>query len=469
MSDARPSTPLATLLEWLPTPSEHFLIATLALVIYLVNARARRERRAPASAIAWVMGLALLPYLMLPLYLIFGQRKMPAPPPRRPAGGLRHQGEHWAPELLQSLGLPPPAATPVRFHADGAQSAAALREVIDGARDSLDVCTFLIGNDAFGHATLAHLAARARDGIRVRLLYDGLSAWSAPRAALRELLAAGAETAVFRPLLALGRTGPRNLRNHRKFVIADGQHLWAGGRNLAAEYFTGTVAAAPWLDLSFDLHGLVAGDAAWQFAQDWSTTCAGNVVLRISAANLPAAADDSPAQFLPSGPDQPEDTAQLLLVDACFRATQRVLAITPYFVPDAALLAALRLAARRGVAITLVLPASSNHALADFVRQRPLRELAAAGAQILLLPGMSHAKAVVVDETLALSGSINLDARSLLLNYESAVVFYGQAEIHWLAQWILARAAEGRPFVAQPPGLLRDIAEGALLAVAFQV
>ncbi|MET0281908.1 MAG: phospholipase D-like domain-containing protein [Steroidobacteraceae bacterium] len=469
MSSASPATPLATVLEWLPTPSEHFLISTLALIVYLVNARARRERRAPAAAIAWVMGLALLPYLMLPLYLIFGQRKLPLPPPRPAAGRQPIATDHWAPALLESLGLPPPAAAPVRFHTDGAQAAAALWEMMDGARDTLDVCTFLIGSDAFGRAVLARLAQRAQAGVRVRLMYDGLSAWHAPRPALRELAAAGAQIAVFRPLFALGRAAPRNLRNHRKLVIADGERLWAGGRNFAAEYFQGTADSPPWLDLSFDLSGPVAADAAWQFAQDWATAHAGSAPPRLCRVVPVCESGGAPAQFLPSGPDQPEDTAQLLLIDACFRATQRVLAITPYFVPDGALLAALRLAARRGVQVTLVLPARSNHPLADFVRQRPLRELAHAGATIRLLPVMSHAKAVVVDDTLALSGSINLDARSLLLNYEFALVFYGPQEIEWLAAWMTARAAEATPFTPEPPGLLRDIAEGALLAVAFQV
>jgi cardiolipin synthase A/B len=82
---------------------------------------------------------------------------------------------------------------------------------------------------------------------------------------------------------------------------------------------------------------------------------------------------------------------------------------------------------------------------------------------------MSHAKAVVIDDTLAMSGSVNIDSRSLLLNYESAVLFYGHREIDWLADWINARAAECRPFDPRPPGLVRDIAEGALLAVAFQI
>jgi cardiolipin synthase len=303
----------------------------------------------------------------------------------------------------------------------------------------------------------------------VRLLYDGLSAWSAPRKALRELAAAGGQIAVFHPLFSLRRIGPRNLRNHRKFVVADRRRLWAGGRNFAAEYFTSEAGVEPWIDLSFDLEGRVAAVAAHQFDADWAAARRGPQARQATTVMATPEAQGAPAQFLPSGPDQCEDTAQSLLVAACFHAQRRLLAITPYFVPDAALQQALRLAARRGVQVTLVVPAVSNHRLADFVRGRPLRELAEAGAHIRLLPVMSHAKAVVVDDTLAMSGSINLDSRSLLLNYESAVVFYGEREIGWLADWITAHAVQCRPFDARKPGLLRDIAEGALLATAFQI
>jgi cardiolipin synthase len=86
-----------------------------------------------------------------------------------------------------------------------------------------------------------------------------------------------------------------------------------------------------------------------------------------------------------------------------------------------------------------------------------------------MLPFMAHAKAVVVDEDLALCGSINLDLRSLLLNHEAAVVFYGRPQIDWLAQWIETTAQAGAPYSARRPGLLRDIAEGLLLTVAFQL
>jgi len=115
------------------------------------------------------------------------------------------------------------------------------------------------------------------------------------------------------------------------------------------------------------------------------------------------------------------------------------------------------------------MPAVSNHPLADFARHRALRELTVAGARIHLLPYMIHAKAVVFDDSLALSGSVNLDSRSLLLNYECAVVFYGTTEIDWLAKWIQTLIPEASPYDCRAPGLWRDIGEGLLLTVAYQL
>ena len=151
------------------------------------------------------------------------------------------------------------------------------------------------------------------------------------------------------------------------------------------------------------------------------------------------------------------------------RVEHRMLAVTPYFVPDVSLETAMRLAAHRGVRIDLVIPATSNHFLADFARSRSLRALSNAGVFVHLLPYMNHAKGVVFDSALALSGSVNLDSRSLLLNYECAVVFYGNKEIDWLASWIQALIPDSKRFEARAPGLWRDLCEGLLLTVAFQL
>ena len=460
----------AALLAWLPSPAQHFLFSALAVLAYVITTRARREPRAPTTAIAWVMGLALLPYLILPMYMLFGRRKVrPAqlPRPRRAVAAA-----HWASDLIESFNLAPPSLCDVQMHADGLAARTALWDTIARAKHRIDVCTFIIGEDALGSEAVARLAARAREGVKVRVLLDGFGAMRLPRRYFDTLREAGGEVAVFRPLFSLRIAGPRNLRNHRKLVLADDNFMWSGGRNLAGEYFLGKDDGGdereqgPWPDISFTIHGGVAAAAAHQFEQDWAS-------VRQQPARAIAGVHElrhgTAAQFLPSGPDQVEDTAHALLVGACFRAERRILAVTPYFIPDDGLRDALRLAARRGVEVTLVIPARSNHRLADFARTRAMRDLAAAGVRFVLLPFMAHAKAVVVDDGLAVSGSINLDLRSLLLNHEAAVVFYATADIDWLASWIAQLAAGGTPFEAEPPGLWRDVAEGLLLTVAFQL
>jgi len=458
---------------WLPTVSLHSLVIVVSVLAYILTTRAQRERRPPSIAIAWVLGMIALPYLVLPMYLMFGRRKLPRK--TLPRSAARSKAAHWAQALIESFGLPGSSPAAINMHPDGRDSADALFSVMSSAVSRLDICTYILGDDDFGREAMQRMIERARCGVDVRLLLDGVGAIQLPRACFKSLELGGVETAIFSSLFARRTQGPRNLRNHRKMVIADGAHLWAGGRNLAAEYFLGLAGAPAWRDLTFDLRGPVAEAAAAQFELDWVAAGgkpASADATAVAAAVIAGTASQSAAseaQFLPSGPDQSEDTVHALLIDGCFQARDRMLAVTPYFVPDVSLETAMRLAARRGVRVDLVIPARSNHRLADFARSRALRSLSQAGVNVHLMPYMSHAKAVVFDHSLALSGSVNLDSRSLLLNYECAVVFYGRAEIDWLAQWIDAQIPETVPFDCRPPGLLRDLCEGLLLTVAYQL
>jgi cardiolipin synthase len=447
-----------------PSTGAHWLMVAVGLLVYVLNTRIKRERRPPTAAVGWVLGIIALPYLVLPAYLMFGARKLTRVSLFTPRAAA---GDHWAERLLASFALAPAAPARVRLHRDGEQSLIALREVIEGARARLDVSTFILGDDAIGREVIALLSAAARRGVHVRLLLDGVGAvLGRSRRAFRDLRTAGVDARLFRPPLARVVDGPRNLRNHRKLTIADGALLWAGGRNLASEYFSGRDGVPAWVDLSFDLEGPVARAAAAQFEADWLAS-GGQPQEPATAREVEHS--DGRVQFVPSGPDQIEDTVHALLVDACYRAERRLLAVTPYFLPDQTLETALRLAARRGVHVVIYIPAASNHRLADFARSRALRNLAAAGAEVRLLPRMVHAKAFVVDDVLAVSGSVNLDLRSLLLNHESAVAFYGTEQIQWFAAWIEELGAGATAFDATPPSLVRDFAEGLLLTLAFQL
>jgi cardiolipin synthase A/B len=251
---------------WFPRITVHSLVIVISVLIYVLTTRVERERRPPSIAIAWVLGMIAVPYIALPIYLMFGRRKLPRKVLRW--SGIQWQCAHWAEDLVRSFGLAPCAPASVSLHQDGGESAAALFAAMSTAAERLDICTYILGDDAFGREAMQRMMERASAGVQVRLLVDGVGAAQMPHRSFRQLHLAGVQTEVFSPLFARKTQGPRNLRNHRKMVIADGTHLWAGGRNIAAEYFTGVKGAKPWRDLTFDLRGPVAGVAVAQFDTD---------------------------------------------------------------------------------------------------------------------------------------------------------------------------------------------------------
>ena len=470
------------------SPLEHSAFVAAGLLTYLVVTRIRRQRRPAYAALSWVLGIAAFPYLGLPLFLLFGTRKLIRPATRRqplPIGRAADGAPPWATRLLAALGVV--AARPqqsVRFACDGREALEQLRAVIASACTALDICTYVLGDDAVGAEIAAALAERARSGVRVRLLVDSIGSLKSAHSHDGLLKAAGVHTRLFVPALGLPGRGRTNLRNHRKVVVADGQRLWAGGRNMASEYFVDTGGQPAWRDLSFVTHGPLAAQALALFEGDWRIArgvrkapradYADRLARHDAALGAAVAGPACPgtgglAHWVPSGPDFHEDILHALIVSAVFHAEQRLLLATPYFVPDEGLLEALVLAAKRGVAITLVLPRRSNHRLADWARGRSVRTLVQAGAQVRLLPGMLHAKAVVVDDVLALCGSANLDSRSLFINYEAMAAFYGAAEIGWLAGWVQETARLGEPASSKAPSWLRDIGEGIIATVGFQL
>ena len=276
---------------WFPRITLHSLAIVISLLVYVLTTRLEGTRRPPSIAIAWVLSLIALPYFALPMYLMFGRRKVRRKTSRR--SDVPPPGRHWAEELIESFGLAGAAPAAVRLHRDGGESAAALFALISSAGSRLDICTYILGNDEFGREVTRRMVAQARAGVQVRLLIDGVGAIQLPRSCFRQWKDATIETAVFSPLFARKTQGPRNLRNHRKMAIADGTRLWAGGRNLAAEYFTGRDGAPPWRDLSFDLDGPVANAAACQFEADW-VAAGGKPAMPVAVA--PAAATAAAAR-----------------------------------------------------------------------------------------------------------------------------------------------------------------------------
>lgn len=450
----------------------HLAAVTLGLLAYVLTTRIGRQRRHPSAAVAWVLAMVAFPYAGVPLFLLFGTRKMARPvhgPGTTGFGASALPAPPWARQLSAGLWLPAPCANRrVVLLDEGPAALDALLALIADAQEHLDLCTFLFADDTVGRRVADALLASARRGVRVRVLLDAIGSLKTPRGLRRRLVQGGIELRWFMPMLHNPVRGRSNLRNHRKLAVADDRRLWSGGRNIAAEYFTGSAGAPAWGDLSFVVDGALAADAATVFGRDWQLA-GGRAEPGPPLPSGPGEVGGVCTQLIPSGPDHADDTVYAFLLTAVYQAQASIAMATPYFVPDDALLQALTIACRRGIRVTLLMPRRSNHRLADWARERALRELAAAGAVIRLLPRMVHAKLVIVDEAVALCGSVNLDGRSLFLNYELTTAFYGGAEIRGFARWFERQSGQAQPFVLRLPSWPRDIVEGVVRSVAFQL
>ncbi len=462
-----------------------FVASVLGLVLYVGSTHTLQQRRHPAAALSWLLMFVFLPLVAIPAFLVFGQRKIKAntdrlAPPwpiqsRSSIGANRAAGSRgWMSEMLVSLGgAPVRDARRVHVHDNGDEAEQALWASIAEARERIWLSTYVLGNDRIGNELIQRLAQKARQGVDVRLLLDGVGCFFVRYQQLSPLTSAGGHVARAFPPMRRMLQRQSNFRNHRKMLLTDGDGLWMGGRNFADEYFQGKAPVSAWPDLSLTAYGAVALDAEAVFSLDWYWACGER--LRPSEAKKQTVTavcgegtDAQQVQLLASGPDQTQDSLQSFIVTACFRAQSRIVAVTPYLIPDPTLTQALGLAARRGVAVDIVLPQRSNHILADLARNRAMRELAQAGVNIWLSPEMVHAKALVFDD-LAITGSANLDIRSLFLNFELAVVLYDKETAAQLAQWIHRYQQHARRYLPTPASLPRDILEGAVLWVGFQL
>lgn len=441
--------------EWTLPAGVSLLLEHLGIVVgfvlgLLLVTRVLRQHTRPVTSIAWMLFMVLAPWVGVPAYLLFGGRKVQQLSRRKPPFFSHEPATAPTPTAagdsldeiarrLVACGMPPPRAgndfAPIT---DGKLAYDCLLARIDGARESIHLMTFILADDTVGREIIARLAARARAGVKVRVLVDALGSLRVRYTRLRRLREAGAEVGVFMPMLPLHRRWSANLRNHRKIAIFDGALAVTGGMNLAQEYMGPLPGRARWIDTCAEITGPAVADLANVFVRDWNFAT-GDTLTPPAA---PPACGETMLQIAPNGPDVLGDPFYDVLTSAIYNARQRIWIVTPYFVPDEGLLRALSLQARMGMDVRVVLPRRSNHRVADFARNRLLRELADSGVRVFMHPrAMLHAKHIVIDDRVAISGSVNMDARSLYLNYEVAVFAYGKdaavRDIAWVERLML--------------------------------
>jgi len=362
--------------------------------------------------------------------------------PQLPAGDV--QPSNFANSAVAQTVMASGAASPVAGNAmelltTGESAFAALEEHIRAARQSIHITTFILGNDDTGRRIVKLLVERARAGVKVRLLLDSVGCMFVSRRFVLPIKKAGGEIVWFMPVLPFTSRGSANLRNHRKIAIFDQCTAIIGGHNLARDYMGPIPLRKRFADFGAVIHGPAAALLNEVFIADWSFAS------RHSADSLHAEIDvdsvlrprgETEIQVVASGPDVPGDPLYEGILAMIQEAKESLWIVTPYFLPDEVLLRSLMVKAHAGCAITLIVPARSNHPITDLARRHYVRELRRAGAKVwLYLPGMMHSKAMIVDNRIALFGSANFDPRSLFVNFEVGVVVHSANDVLAIKEW----------------------------------
>jgi cardiolipin synthase len=444
------------------------LAGALVLVLALAaSCHAVLYKRDSRSAVAWVGFICLVPVAGPLLYSLLGINRI-----RRRAQMLRPRQPGTAPLARPACSLPEPPVPPLGPDSTHLSSLArlvgavthrplvpgnrvvplvepdhassAMLEAIRQATASLALSTYIFDNDRLGRLFIDEVRRAVGRGVQVRLLIDDLgSRYSWPRV-VGPLRHAGVPLALFMPRW-LPRSLPyANLRNHRKVLVADGRLAFTGGMNLRDGFCPGCRPGGP-IDLHFRIEGPVVAQLQAVFADDWAF-CTGERLLGKHWFPHLEPAGGVLARAISDGPDEDFEKLRLTLLGAlaCARSSVRIL--TPYFLPDPALIAALDVAALRGVSVDVLLPARSNLRLVQWASTALLWQVLEHGCRVWLAPPpFDHGKLMVVDGAWALLGSANWDPRSLRLNFELDVECYDRALVGDLERILDGKLRQARP------------------------
>ncbi|WP_423460110.1 cardiolipin synthase [Ottowia sp. VDI28] len=426
--------------SWLNWLGWTWTVSSIVLTTWIVM-----QRRAPVSTLAWIMVLNLMPVIGLAVYAYFGPQRVKRQRLKRwhhraalmSQEDLRtlRQGRAeppvWAVQhaalIEQSCGLQLASCHEVKLLGSGAATLDALLGEIAAARKHIHLEYYIYEPDITGLAVLQALTARAKEGVRVRLLVDAIGS---PKLGSREgrrhlahYLAAGGQFAIFHPR-RLDRLRPLvNLRTHRKIAVIDGRVGLLGGINITDDE---NERVRP-QDAYRDTHLLLRGGAVrwlqYLFLQDWGYAGGGQIQ---GEDMLPEDQPGTvPVHVVASGPDSDSEAIHRAMIDAIHMARERIWLATPYFVPTESALMALTNAALRGVSVKLMVPEKSDSRVVTAAARSYFEELQNAGVLVFEYSGrMFHAKTLLVDQSYSMVGSANFDNRSFRLNFEVAAAVF---------------------------------------------
>lgn len=399
------------------------------------------ERKDPTVTWAWLLILTLIPLLGFILYLFFGltpkkrqvyQRKQQKDQLynnqikhfRRSVKESHSSFDHLEQSIMK-LGfhsqLPAEIGyNKLKIYSSGREKFKDLFADLKNAKEFIHANYYIINDDQLGNKFMRVLIEKAEAGVEVRLLYDKMGCRNLSRHSIFALEDAGGEAIPFAPFVL-----DINYRNHRKNVIIDGQVGYLGGINVGDEYLGKSKRFGNWRDTHLRLKGESVSSQQYRFLLDWNFASNNNLLAEKKYFPKNKVKGNSAVQIVSSGPDSRESEIRAIFLKMIYEAEKTIYIQTPYFIPDQPVLEALRMAARAGVEVKIMIPDRGDHPFVYAANNSFVGQLLEAGAQCYRYSeGFLHSKTICIDGRVLSIGTTNMDVRSFKLNFEINAFIY---------------------------------------------
>jgi cardiolipin synthase len=410
------------------------LYGVIELGAILLAIDAVMRPRSSQAAIAWSLSLVTMPLLAIPIYLIFGRTRFEgyAEAVREKQTLVEDKLQAWFHQMSEKAadlnadsqavknlvpgltGVPFTCGNRVDLLVDGEATYKAMLDAIARAESYVLVQFYIVKDGSVGQQFSDALIKKAQSGIRVYFLYDEIGCWKLPEEYLETLRQNSIQITGFKTTQGRRNRFQINFRNHRKFLIVDGRSAFIGGHNLADEYLE-------YRDTHVKIEGPAAQQIQLTFLKDWYW--ATRQIPDVATAVKSAAKDLQHVAVVNTGPADTMSNCSVLFATLFNAARNRLWLTSPYFVPDDVMVRALQAAAIRGVDVRIILPGKADHFLVDLASYTYFSELMNCGVKFFRYhERFLHQKVVLVDNYLSGVGTVNLDNRSLYLNFEATAL-----------------------------------------------
>lgn len=416
-----------------------YIVMVIASVVVVL-----RENRNPIRALSWVIALIFLPGVGLVFYLFFGRsmkgihmisrhnkRKLmhEYAATKVDIGKLNLRDEHRIlAKLAHSLCRAPLTINnQIEIFTDGESKFKALKEDLKNAREYILLQYYIFLDDRVGNEIADILIAKAKEGVKVNVIYDHVGSFSASNSFFRRMKEAGVDTHPFFKVTFPQLANRINWRNHRKIVVIDSKIGYIGGMNIADRYVFGPQEGGCWRDTHFRVKGDIVESLLYSFAIDWNFLKRQPELPDFRPSGSPLL-NFTGVQLVTSGPTDNWYNLSMVYLKAIASARRSIYIQTPYFLPTDALLLALQSAALAKVDVRIMMPRKTDSVLLHYASFSYITQCLKSGIKVYLYePGMLHAKAMIIDNEFVTAGSTNFDFRSFENNFECSLLIYDEA------------------------------------------